>query len=123
MKFFILLSALSALIVESFEVKLYGTGTHYHIPSLSDTCCTSCVFPEMKFYTVDSHNKQCSETCLTRKEFVKLQYIIPGLTQDKKSDLPCETYNYHIYNSTKKKGVCPVCAEFDVYDKDYIDVK
>lgn len=123
MNFFLLICALSALTIECFELKLYGSGTRNYRSSLVNKCCISCVYPKMKFYTISDNKKQCSETCLNRKEFVKLQPFIPGLTQDKKSDLPCETYNYHIYDTTKKKGVCPLCAEFDVFDADFSNEK
>ena len=123
MIFLILLCALYAIPIEGLDMKLYGSDSHYKLSQLSDKCCTSCVFPEMKFYTISCDKKQCSETCLTRKEFLKLKPFIPGLTQDKISDLPCETYNYHIYNTTKNKGICPLCTDFDIYDKDYSDTK
>jgi len=84
-----------------------------------DKCCVTCDLPRMKYFYINDTDHTCSETCLTSKEFSLYKLEFPKLEQDDKSTLPCERYNYHIVDSTVKKGKCPICTYFDVYDQDY----
>lgn len=82
-------------------------------------CCVVCDLPTMKYFYINNTEQTCSETCLTNTEYSVLKYTFPKLAPDDKSTLPCERYNYHIVKDTTRKGTCPICAYFDVYDKDY----
>ena len=84
--------------------------------SLGDKCCVVCNLPKTKYFYIEKD--RCSETCLTPEEYPYFKNIFQSLTQDLHSSLPCETYNFHLYDETIEKGQCPVCSDFDVYDKD-----
>ena len=89
-----------------------------NITSVADRCCLSCNLPEFKYFYIDKDT--CAETCLKPNEYPYFKKLYPTLTQDTKSSLPCETYNFHLYDHTEEKGKCPgpFCSEFDIYDKD-----
>jgi len=88
--------------------------TNYNL--FGEKCCQSCVFPSQKYFMLE--NNTCSETCITPKQYKKYAPFFVYLQPAKQSTLPCEYYNYHIYQSTYTKGHCPYCLEFDVYNKD-----
>lgn len=92
---------------------------NYELQKAQEKCCITCTLPKMKYYYIDTIDRTCSETCLTSKQYAIFKYSFPGLKTDDKSTLPCERYNYHIVNGTVQKGKCPVCTDFDVYNKDY----
>lgn len=97
---------------------------HFNIIGKSlDKCCVTCSLPTMKYYYINDTEHTCSETCLTSKEYLVFKHSFPKLAADDKSTLPCERYNYHIVKGTMKKGKCPICTYFDVYDQDYQNVK
>ena len=91
----------------------------FELHEAQEKCCVTCTLPKMKYYYIDSNGRTCSETCLTSKQYAVFKHSFSGLKADDKSTLPCERYNYHIVNETVQKGECPVCTEFDVYNKDY----
>lgn len=88
--------------------------TKYNL--LGEKCCSSCVLPLQKYFMLNKAT--CAETCITPKQYNKYAPFFVSLQPAKKSTLPCEYYNYHIYRSTDVKGHCPFCLEFDVYHMD-----
>ena len=91
----------------------------YEPQETQEKCCVTCTLPKMKYYYIDTNDHTCSETCLTSKQYTIFKYMFPVLKQDNKSTLPCERYDYHVVNGTVQKGKCPICTQFDVYNKDY----
>lgn len=109
----------SSMFSSALKYNEHAYSRKYKLYEVQEKCCVTCTLPKMKYYYIDANNHTCSETCLSSKQYDIFKYSFPGLKADDKSTLPCERYNYHIVNGTIQKGKCPICTEFDVYNKDY----
>jgi len=113
------LTIFGVVLSNAMKYNLHIHHRNYGQQEIQEKCCVTCTLPQLKYYYIDATDHTCSETCLNSKQYAVFKYTFPGLKQDDKSTLPCERYDYHVVNGTVQKGVCPICTEFDVYNKDY----
>merc|ERR1719473_2443511 len=72
-----------------------------------DKCCTACVAPLEKYYSIDKVHNMCGECCMDPKDFWKYKIFEPGLTNATDNN-PCAEAKFTDYQSTVTHGFGPV---------------
>jgi len=79
-----------------------------------DKCCTACVAPHEKYYSIDKVHNMCGECCMDPKDFWKYKIFEPGLTNATDNN-PCAEAKFTDYQSTVTHGFGPVKMTLDLY--------
>jgi hypothetical protein len=64
--------------------------------AFADSCCSECVLPSVKYFSVDKLHNMCGESCIDPAQFAGFHMFEPSLTLAN-STAPCEELHYPRY--------------------------
>jgi len=83
--------------------------------AFADSCCSECVLPSVKYFSVDKLHNMCGESCIDPAQFAGFHMFEPSLTLAN-STAPCEELHYPSYVKTEVHAFAPALkTAFDMY--------
>eukprot|EP00294_Goniomonas_avonlea_P008849 CAMPEP_0114559610 /NCGR_PEP_ID=MMETSP0114-20121206/11013_1 /TAXON_ID=31324 /ORGANISM="Goniomonas sp, Strain m" /LENGTH=407 /DNA_ID=CAMNT_0001745091 /DNA_START=9 /DNA_END=1232 /DNA_ORIENTATION=+ len=91
--------------------------SEYERTAAENPCCSVCVAPQEKYYSVDTTHNMCGEACMNPHDFL-LYKIFERNLEKAPDDTPCASHNFRSYNSTVTHGFGPIKMTLDLYNAD-----